>query len=617
MYRAFMLDATLPLRLRVLVGGLLVLAVVAAFWPLTNNTTFVLDDAVNVERNPQLADADSNSLKQFWQKPYLRLYIPVTYSVWSLYAMASGKEAPNTPEDARILHLLNLALHAANVLLVFSLLLLLSESLWGAFFGALLFALHPVQVEAVAWVTELKTVLAAFFALSAARLFLASQHHWEQGGMPLWHLLSIPLLVLGVLAKPLAVVVVPMLFLLMRFLFHASWKRSILTLAPHGAVCALVVLLTTRAQPPNFLLHIPALWERLLVFLDATGFYLAKLLLPLPLLFDYGRTPQMVLEQWPYGWQWLALPLVGGALVALSVKRKGLRVYLLCLGVFVLGFLPVSGLVPFSFQRISTVADRYMYFALLGPSLAVALFLARPLAPQVRRLTMACFAVAAVILLLATFRQTQLWSDEVSLAENTFAHNNESGFAFNTLLSHMPAGQKKFQLAKAWLQEHPGDQYSVTHFVLSARELARQNTLPAGDQDKARNLVERGLAAVRSQDMRAGYEAFAMAIVAAPRNLRALNNYGCLQLHLGQNIDAQHILAWALQLAPETDKARAAVLNNLGIALYNTSHHEQAVTSFSRAVALDDSQAINNNLAKLRAATAGATVSELTYIPLF
>lgn len=612
-----MLYATLPLRLRLVAAGLLLLAVAAAFWPLTDNTVFVLDDAVNVVHNPRLADADSESLKQFWHEPYLRLYIPVTYSLWSLYAMASGEGPPSGPEDARILHLLNLLLHAANVLLVFSLLLLLSESLWGAFFGALLFALHPVQVEAVAWVTELKTVLAAFFALSAARLFLASQHHWEQGGGPLWHLLSIPLLVLGVLAKPLAVVVVPMLFLWLRFLFHASWKRSILSLAPHGVICAFVVLLTTRAQPPNFLLHIPELWERFLVFLDAAGFYLAKLLFPFPLLIDYGRRPQFVLEQWPYSWQWLALPLIAGALIALSVKRKELRPYLLCLGVFVLGFLPVSGLVPFSFQRMSTVADRYMYFALLGPSLAVALFVARPLVPQARRLTMACFAVAAVILLLVTFRQTQLWSDEVALAEHTFDQNNTSVFAFNTLLSHMPAGEKKYNLARLWLQEHPADNYAVTHLVLAASELARRNTLPAGDQEKARNFLDRGLAAMRNKNMRSGYEAFAQAIVAAPDNVRALNNYSCLQLHLGQNLDARHILVWALQLTPETGKTRAAVLNNLGIALYNSHHHEHAAQSFTRAAALDDSQVISSNLAKLQAA-AGAPVSiDFTYIPLF
>ena len=130
-------------------------------------------------------------------------------------------------------------------------------------------------------------------------------------------------------------------------------------------VLALLLTLTTKLQQSNETIkEMTTLWQRPLVATDAIGFYLAKLAVPLVLTPDYGRIPSVVCA-WGLANGALLLPVA--AVVALVWLRS--RVAWAAAAVFLAGLLPVLGLVPFGFQDISTVADRYIYLAMLGPAM--------------------------------------------------------------------------------------------------------------------------------------------------------------------------------------------------------------------------------------------------------
>src|SRR5687768_14840039 len=149
-------------------AALLVAAVLAAFAPAMTAEFVTWDDRHNLFRNPRMNPPTLEGVWWYWTNPYKDLYVPVTYTVWSALAMLA--ETPTPDElggrlNAYIFHLFNILLHAGSALAAYALLRSVGESDerqpdWPAWAGAMLFALHPVQVESVAWVSGMKDVLA-------------------------------------------------------------------------------------------------------------------------------------------------------------------------------------------------------------------------------------------------------------------------------------------------------------------------------------------------------------------------------------------------------------------------------------------------------------------------
>src|SRR6185503_6497754 len=146
-------------RLALVILIALPLAVFAQTW----NFEFVWDDAANIVNNRYLNPPSVANLVQFWRGPYERLYIPLTYSVWwATTALAGGSGS-----GPSVFHLANGLMHILSTLVVFAVLKILIRQHWAACAGALLFALHPLQVEPVAWITGMKDVLSGFLSLLA------------------------------------------------------------------------------------------------------------------------------------------------------------------------------------------------------------------------------------------------------------------------------------------------------------------------------------------------------------------------------------------------------------------------------------------------------------------
>jgi hypothetical protein len=353
---------------RYLLLGIVAITLVV-FWR-THNFDFVWDDGTNVAHNPYLKQVTLENTLVFWQRPYAKLYIPLSYSAWAGIAAIGKMTAPGLPgtKNPRPFHLMNLLLHVLSVVVVFVILMRLVRDPWGCAAGALLFGLHPVQVEPVAWVTGMKDVLCGLLSLLALWQYLIyaesarstierpggakrkraavrpTQVKWVHYG------LGTVALVLAMLAKPAAVAVPLIVAVFEQRVIKRPWRQWVLTVGAWVAITVPFIILTQWAQPATELTAIPPLWVRPFIAADALAFYLYKLIAPVSLSVDYGRSPDVVQRGWVY-FTWI-IPFGIAAWIWFTKKEKGWLIA--AAAVFTAGLLPVLGFIPFGFQNISS-----------------------------------------------------------------------------------------------------------------------------------------------------------------------------------------------------------------------------------------------------------------------
>ena len=548
---------------------------------------FLWDDDINISENSYLNPVTLPKLLHFWQKPYERLYIPLTYTVWGILA---GFSEPDMPQEdglnlkPRPFHIANLILHALSVLVVFVILRLLVANDWAAGGGALLFALHPLQVEPVAWATGMKDLLCGFFSLVAVWQYLAyakgaaapvsglsPQPHpnlAEKGdgievqGGALHYSLAFLAFVLALLAKPTAVAVPLVAWALDRWALGRSMRQSAVGLGGWLAAAAVLIIITTLAQPAAGAKFITPLWARPLVAGDAAAFYLYKLVFPFWLGPDYGRSPEWVLSQsWTY-FTWV-VPL--GLAIILWRWRDRWPLLIASAGIFIAALLPVSGLIPFDFQRISTVADRYLYLSMLGPALALAWLIAE----KRRMLVAATCALVLGLLGVASVFQAHYWRDATALFSYALTVNSNSWLAYNNLGNAL-AMQGELKEA-------------VRHYR-RALEID-----PA--YAKAHNNL--GIALALRAELGEAVRHYRRALEIDPAYAKAHNNFGVALAMLGEFKEAMGHFRRAL----EVDAAYVEAHFNLGNLLARGGELEEAIRHYRRALEIDPKYAkAHNNL---------------------
>jgi hypothetical protein len=375
-----------------------------------------LDDPHHIFENRAFLPPSLSHTIRFWIEPFFGMYIPFTYTVWQLTALLSLSPFP--------FHLLNFVLHLANTFLVFALILFLlerrgknSQHLFLAFFGALLFCAHPVQAESVAWISGTKDVLFSCCLLAALYCQLRGKRQ-----------VSNVLFFLALTSKPTAVIGPAVLLVIDKVFVGRDWGESLRRVLP-WFVMVLPFMVVAKFLQADFLVQdLAPAWTRPLVALDSTLFYLGKLLFPLELALDYGRTPHVVMEQ---GLKNLLLlvPIIFVLIFLLRKKFPGLWGGF-C--IFLLGFLPVSGIVAFQYQLFSTVADRYLYFSMFGVALAVAFLLQNCGEKWVK-------GMAAILLCLVVlgFRQVNFWRSDPAVFGRAIAVNPNSFLAHNNLAFYL------------------------------------------------------------------------------------------------------------------------------------------------------------------------------------
>jgi Tfp pilus assembly protein PilF len=385
------------------------------------------DDQIHVYQNPGLNPPTWASLASFWTHSYQYLYIPVSYTVYALLAWVSNAISPHQAAssvglDPHIFHAANVTFAALNAALLFTLLRRLFRNDAASAIGALLYTVHPLQVESVAWVSEMRGLVSTTFALLACIVHTRvhndepSSHSKLLKGCDL--VLCAILATAAMLAKPSAVGLPVILFGLELLRKDATAKSSLLRVMPSVVIAAVVVFATHGAQTVPASMTV-APWLRGFVAGDAVAFYCAKLLVPIRLAADYGRDPVGLMRHaWAY-----AIWIVPAAMGIAAYRARRRAPWLASGAVVALGaLLPNLGLVPFIFQASSTVADRYASFALVGVAIAVAgsLDAARSRAMNVAAAVLLC------VLALVAVRQQEIWRDSESLYTATLAVNPTS-----------------------------------------------------------------------------------------------------------------------------------------------------------------------------------------------
>ena len=436
-------------RQRDWVWGFVLIGLVCVAYVQVFNAGFIWDDESHLTRNPCIVGP--LGLKEVWTSARAVYYPLVLTTFWTVHKFAGLSPWPY--------HLLNVFLHAGSAVLLWQVLRQLNVR--GAWLGAALWALHPVMVQSVAWVTELKNTQSGFFYLLSIFCFLKSDAA-SQGpaisssplrrseGRSLLFASSLAFFILATLSKPSVVMLPVVLFLCIWWRTGRTRGHDLLALAPFVLISALASVWTIFEQK----FHAGATgtewaqtWpDRLIIAGRAIWFYLAKLIWPHPLIFIYPRWE--IDSSQPTAYLPLLAALAG--LLALWLNRaKWSRAVFFAATYYVVSLFPVLGFFSVYFFRYSFVSDHFQYLASMGPlalagagivtavgrfgdtpsrfasAAADALQFSRNIA-AVRSKSLLLLATAGTCLLLLvalTWRQTAVYHDLVTLYTATLTRN--------------------------------------------------------------------------------------------------------------------------------------------------------------------------------------------------
>lgn len=446
--------------------ALIVLAVVVVVGQMCGHEFNNLDDDRTIYNNPKFNPPTAMGVLSYWNPANAEgsLWVPVTSMFWGILAFVARLDVPdpviNTWLNPWIFHSANVLVHIVTALVVFALLREILGKDWAACAGAVLFAIHPVQVETVAWTSGGKDLLCGLFTLLSVLSYVQS------GKLPAdaprrqrlrWA--SLGWMALGVLSKPTAVVTPVLLIVLDRAMFGRPWKQTIQSIWPWFAIAIPCVIWTKLIQPGEQM-WAPPLIYRPLIATDALAFYLQKIVLPLQNCFDYGRRPEVVIAK-----GWLYYTWVAPAIVAMVLWRIRRRLPLVVAGVALAAaaLLPVLGLVPFHYQVYTTVADHYLYLPMAGIALAAAGAMAKVPARAARPAA----AIACIMLVAFAMRAwavADVWKDNRTLYNNVIQVNPGSWLALNNLgHDYLVQGGYLLDLSSAQNQSGLSEQAEKTH----------------------------------------------------------------------------------------------------------------------------------------------------------
>jgi superkiller protein 3 len=507
---------------------------------------------------------------------------------------------------ARLCHSLNLLIHLGSTLVVYRIGLLLwrhppvlfpNRSSWAAAVGAFIFALHPLQVEAVAWVSGLKDVLCGWWAVVALWQYLVYVKA-PQSSQRTWHyVIATGAFGLSLLAKPAAVIVPLLAWLLATSGLGQQRRKAASALAGWIALAIVWGVWSKWQQPDAAMNFIVPLWSRPVIAVDALAFYLGKLFWPVSLGPDYGRSPLLVLHQG--GWL-----LTGSVPVLLGFGvwwgRRWLAGVTLGAQFFAVALLPVSGWIPFFFQGYSTVADRYVYLAIIGPALAVGWAVCRV---QSVKLVLVTTALCLALLGWRSAQQAGIWHDTMALFTHALHVNPQSALA-HSKLGTVFAQQERYAEAIAHyaqalqLNPHYATVYNNLGLVLfqqgkPAEAMAHYTKALQLKSDFTAAYSHLGFALADQGRVEEAIAQYRQALQLNPEAAEVHYNLGNVLRRQGQLEQAISHYTQAIQLRP----AWAEAHNNLGSSLVDAGRFSEAITHYQQALTYQpDFAEVHNNL---------------------
>lgn len=578
---------------------------------------FLWDDDDYVTANLTLRSL--SGLGEIWfQIGRLSQYYPLTYTSFWLDFHLWGLNPAGY-------HLVNIVLQILNSLLVWRLLDQLKIK--NAFFISLLFALHPVHVESVAWITERKNLLSGFFYLLAAAAYLRTKY-----------IFSFLLFFAALGSKTITMTLPLTLAIILWWRDGKVSSRDMARLAFFTLVAALFCSVTVALENRHIFSTGTAEWnfsfiERILIAGRAVWFYFTKLLFPHPLIFIYPRWQISTADitQWFYP---ASLVLVTALLWAFR-RRLG-RGPLAALAIFLVTLLPALGFKNFFPMRFSFVADHFQYLASIPMLLLLTAGAAHLLKNRTVKKTAAVMVLTAAAFLTwnhqsAFLSQEALWQDTLQKNPQAWiAHNNlgsifvgknmekEASFHFEETLRLKPdhaeainnQGFLKLQAGKPeeavpYFEKAIQLQPRIALFELNLGTALFDMGKLEEAEDHFQTVVKMnfrfgeayfnlGNIYLKKEMLKEAEEQFRLSVKFSPDSADAYTHLGYCCARAGKTDEAIFYYREGLKRAPK----RADIHNNLANALAQKNLFTEANAHYHAAIALDpSSETFKNNYA--------------------
>ncbi|MCH2125492.1 MAG: tetratricopeptide repeat protein [Pirellulaceae bacterium] len=563
-----MSDDHSPCELPNSVLALLLIALpLVAYWPVLD-CGYIWDDDQYVVNNETLRDVQG--LKRIWMEPdSLPQYYPLVHTTfWIEYQLWKLEPAGY--------HVVNVLLHVISSLILWRLLVLLQLS--GAWYAAAIFAIHPVHVESVAWITERKNTLSACFYLAAALAYLRftwsgsngyGKHKWR------WYGLAVFFYGAALCSKTITVTLPAALAVVLWWQRGRLGKKELVPLLPLVCLGIPLGLLTIWIEKyhvgTEFLELDLSLVDRLLIAGRAVCFYVQKLCWPSPLTFIYPRW-EVSSEVW---WQFVYPAAAGGIIIGLWHYRAKIGRGPLAAVLFFIGTLsPALGFVDTYPMRYSFVADHFQYLASVG---MIALVVSVAWWGGVRqrwgkRVPAALFAVVIGVLAVATWQQCGVYKNIKTLWSDVVKKNPHCPIA----LTSMGA-----------LAEQQGDLDEAIRLHQAAL------AIDPSFYEAHNNLA---VAFVQRRQYVAARKEFEQALLINPNLVLAQINLGIVKFQEGRQTEAIRTLKAALSMPRATPHEIALAHRELGRMYVDSDELDAALDHFRNASTFNvqDSTALIN-----------------------
>lgn len=521
-----------------------------------------LDDNDFIVRNPDIKGFSLDRIWRLLSRSYLTLYIPVTmlsyfldYQLWYLTAFG--------------FRFTNIVIHFLNSLLVLVWVKRVNRDFLIAFSAALIFAIHPVQIESVVWIAERKNLLSTFFFFPALIFYWnAAKQSRSFSKERKWLIFSLAAYILALLSKPSVVIFLPIVCVFNYFLLngaHEFKKRwwfygAILGLS---ALAGVMTVRGTAAEVEKYAYHGNSFWVTLFVMLTVFCRYAELLLFPFHQNILYSSPAYHSLFQLPVLLSTVGLILFFVLIWAFRKRKPEISFWL---SWFFIGLLPVSNIVV---PLPSIMNDRYLYIPILGFFAALFVFL-RQAFPRFlfstanRRAqlnTAACLSVLVVPFVILTSQRLLDWKDATSLWAAAFhrAPRKDPRIYYFSAINEIDLEnyQRAVDLLKESLALDP---------TIDARLALGTACVAAEKWDEAEKYLKQ---VIKMDSKRAGaydqlaivyrkqhrYEEasqlFKKALEIAPRTAVIHNNYALLLMDMDQAQTARNEWEYALKLDPD------------------------------------------------------------------
>ena len=582
-----------------MIGIIFLITIFIYFNSLNNHFLPDWDDGVYITNNPSLLSPEGGILKNAFTNFSNGHYHPLTTLSYAMEYKLFGKEA-------KPFHVFNLLFHIINGLLVFLFIKLLVKDSLVAFITAVLFSVHPMHVETVAWVSDRKDLLCSMYYIGAMCTYLL---YLKKGSNRLYAITFL-LFVLALLSKAMAITLPLVFFILDYFKDKKFSAKAVIEKLPFFVLSVVFGYVSILAQKSN-----DALGDvTALAFLDRIAFSGYSLVMYIGKLFWFSGLSAFynypLLENGKYPVIYYVLPLLLIVLFwVLFRMKKQRKTIIFSFGFFLITIVLVLQIIP---AGNVIMADRYTYLPYIGLFFLISV-VAKQLITISIKYSKAVYAVVFVYVLVCcyfTLERTKVWHDSMSLWNDTIKKNPDAALPYNNRANlFIASGQTENALADLNKAIEIRPNYVSAHYNRATVFMQKQEFEKAisdftfVSQNNCRDIVSvymyRGDAYMQTKNYLKAIEDFSSAILKNPNLVQAYYNRGLALYTVNQFDAAINDFSHAINMQPGF--VQAYYLR--GLSLYKLQNFKQAYSDIEAAGKMGyrvNQNLVNEILSKLK-----------------